>query len=132
MKTLLRYTLVVIFCISATIKWIDFSSTLTFLRTLNLQGWEYPLLAILICVEYLVVILLVLPMNSRFYVYTSISVMLIGLMIFSAILMYHHGENCGCFGTIVVLSPAESIIKNAILLIMVEWLRKSGKGRYAT
>lgn len=62
-------------------------------------------------------ILLILGTRIKFTLYMAISLLLVftGYLLWSYIFQ-GNSENCGCFGTFLIMSPLEAIIKNVVMI----------------
>jgi hypothetical protein len=85
---------------------------------------------LLIGLEFLIGLLLVLNVNLKKFTYKlGISVLLI-FCIYLTLLIFFSGNkgNCGCFGTKLVMTPLQALIKNAIMLLIFFLLYKFHEG----
>ena len=89
---------------------------------LGVTNWTYaPFFArLVIAGELFLGFMLLLNIKPRFTAATSLSV----LVFFTLYLVYDflkngNDGNCGCFGTIIVMTPLESIVKNLLMIPLV-------------
>jgi hypothetical protein len=86
---------------------------------LGIVNWQLsPFVArLLIGLEFLIGILLVLNISLRFTYRLGIFILIV-FCIYLLMLMYFTGNkgNCGCFGSFIVMTPLQALIKNIIML----------------
>jgi hypothetical protein len=85
---------------------------------------------LLIGLEFLIGLLLVLNVNLKKFTYKlGISVLVI-FCIYLLLLMFFSGNkgNCGCFGTKLVMTPLQALIKNGVMLFVFFLLYKFHEG----
>ncbi len=118
---ILRYLFAFAFLFSAYTKWIApgfFEITLLDQGLVSTRPFAGILSRIVMGVELALGFCLLLPFYRKFFLVLSL-LLLTG---FTLHLFYLWGlgnqENCGCFGELIALSPAQSILKNAVLFIM--------------
>jgi hypothetical protein len=99
---------------------------------IGLVNWQLaPFISrLLIGLEFLIGLLLVLNVNLKKITYKlGISVLLI-FSIYLILLIFFSGNkgNCGCFGTRLVMTPLQALIKNVLLLLVFFLLYKFHEG----
>ncbi len=124
MRGAVRYGVAIIFIVSGIVKLWDFSAT-TFLISqtsgLSERASQAGLTA-LIAMELLVAAGLVL-VDVRARWIDRIAFAVIALLTVGSVALWMSGaENCGCFGTLIVIAPAATIAKNLALLAAAGWL----------
>jgi uncharacterized membrane protein YphA (DoxX/SURF4 family) len=99
---------------------------------LGIGGWRLaPFIArFMIGLEFLIGFLLIFGLYVRGF---SIKLAIGSLIFFSAyliIIMISSGNNgnCGCFGTAIVMTPLQALIKNAIMLVVCYFIYKYYEG----
>jgi hypothetical protein len=85
-------------------------------------------LAVLILVELGLTGLIGIRIGRERAVYTAAFTVLLAFLVTSIVLLAAGVENCGCFGTQWVSTPATSIGKNLILLTTVAYLHREHQG----
>lgn len=98
---------------------------------IGIINWQLsPFVArLMIGLEFLIGLLLVLNVSLRFTYKLGISV-LIFFCIYLLMLMYFTGNkgNCGCFGSMIVMTPLQALIKNIVMLVIFFVLYKFHQG----
>ncbi|HET6226445.1 MAG TPA: MauE/DoxX family redox-associated membrane protein [Bacteroidia bacterium] len=99
---------------------------------IGLVNWRLaPFVArLLIGLEFLIGLLLVLNLNLKMFTYKLGIVVLVVFSIYLILLLFLSGNNgnCGCFGTKLVMTPLQALIKNAIMLVFFFILYKFYNG----
>lgn len=99
---------------------------------IGVVGWQLaPFVArLLIGLEFLIGILLILNLNLRKFTYKLGISILILFSIYLVLLIFFTGNkgNCGCFGSIIEMTPLQALIKNAIMLIVFFLLYRFHEG----
>lgn len=99
---------------------------------LGFINWQIaPFIArLLIGLEFIIGILLFINLNPKKIVYKLGIITLLVFCIYLALLMLYTGNkgNCGCFGTVISMTPLQALIKNAIMLLVFLVLYKFHKG----
>ena len=124
MRIAIRYALAILFIVSALAKLHDFAATshlFSQLTAASTSATQAALVA-LIAVELLLAAALVLAgAHSRWV--DQITFASVGLLTLGSIaLLGMGGDNCGCFGTLAVISPAATVVKNLVTLAAAGWL----------
>jgi uncharacterized membrane protein YphA (DoxX/SURF4 family) len=95
-------------------------------------NWQLaPFVArLLIGLEFLIGILLILHIQLRSFTYKIGIVVLIIFCIYLGSLLAYSGNkgNCGCFGTHLIMTPLQALIKNVIMLVIFMILYKFHPG----
>lgn len=99
---------------------------------IGIVGWQLaPFVArLLIGLEFLIGILLILNLNLRKFTYKLGISILILFSIYLVLLNFFTGNkgNCGCFGTIIEMTPLQALLKNAIMLMVFFLLYRFHEG----
>lgn len=89
---------------------------------LGIGGWKLaPFIArFMIGLEFLIGFLLILGLFIKRF---TIKLTIVSLIVFSVYLIFvimsnGNNGNCGCFGTAIVMTPLQALIKNAIMLVV--------------
>lgn len=89
---------------------------------IGIVGWQLaPFVArLLIGLEFLIGILLILNLDLRKFTYKLGISVLFFFTIYLILLIFYSGNkgNCGCFGSAIVMTPLQAILKNAVMLIV--------------
>ena len=121
-KNIVRYTIALLFLISALTKIVDIQNTVTFFT--EVFGMEHNLLlvatTILILIELFIVYRLFI--NDDVWVYRLIILMLGLFILISTYFIYQDISNCGCFGTSIESDPVLTIIKNLTMILGATYL----------
>lgn len=124
MRTAVRYGVAIIFIASGIAKLWEFSAT-AFLFSQTTGAPERAMqagLTALIAIELLLAAGLVLA-DARARWIDRIAFAVIGLLTLASAALWMTGaENCGCFGTLIAISPAATVAKNIVLLAAAGWL----------
>jgi uncharacterized membrane protein YphA (DoxX/SURF4 family) len=99
---------------------------------IGIVNWQLaPFIArLLIGLEFLIGVLLILHINLKRFTYKlGIGILLI-FSIYLILLMYFTGNkgNCGCFGTHIVMTPLQALIKNIVMLTAFVLLYRNHEG----
>lgn len=89
---------------------------------LGIGGWKLaPFIArFMIGLEFFIGLLLIFGLYiKRFTIKLTIGTLLLfSIYLLFIILKSGNNGNCGCFGTVIVMSPLQALIKNAVLLVL--------------
>ncbi|MCK9562757.1 MAG: hypothetical protein M0R02_08565 [Bacteroidales bacterium] len=126
--TIIRICLGAVFIFGAATKLSSISPFENLILKLDIFNWSLvPYISrAIISIEFLLGICLIL----NIYIKKIIQITLYVLIGFSFLLIYLHlfissQDNCNCFGEIVALNPIQSIIKNAILIVLILYVLKN-------
>ena len=124
-QNVFRILLGIVFVFSAYTKFVGpgfFEITLIDQGLLSSRGQAQHAARFLIGFEFALGLLMLLPYYTR-QLMAIASLMLIGFTIHLGYLWaIGDNENCGCFGEMISMSPAESIAKNILMLAVSVWL----------
>lgn len=99
---------------------------------LGFINWQIaPFIArLMIGAEFLIGILLILNLNLRKTTYKLGIGILVVFCIYLILIITISGNkgNCGCFGSVITMTPLQALIKNAIMLVLFVILYKYHKG----
>jgi len=125
MRVIIRYILSAIFFSSAITKLIDFTDTaIYFASTIAVPLYVFKfLLTVTIGVEFLVSMGLITNLYRKLYFYYTTMIIIIMFLLFSIVLTFEKKDNCGCYGTLITISPLYAVIKNSLLLGALSVLR---------
>ena len=120
-----RILLGLVFIFSAYTKFVGpgfFEITLIDQGLVPSRAWAQHAARFLIGFEFALGLLMILPYYTKHLMAIS-SLMLVGFTLHLGYLWaIGDTENCGCFGEMISMSPAESIAKNALMLAVSGWL----------
>lgn len=99
---------------------------------IGIVNWQLaPFISrLLIGLEFLIGVFLILNIHLKKFTYKlGIGVLLI-FSVYLALLIFYSGNkgNCGCFGSKIVMTPLQALIKNAIMLVFFALLYKFHPG----
>lgn len=125
LQSAFRFLLGIVFIFSAYTKFLGpgfFEITLIDQGLLSSRGQAQHAARFLIGFEFALGLLMLLPYYTK-QLMAIASLMLIGFTIHLGYLWaIGDNENCGCFGEMISMSPAESIAKNILMLAVSVWL----------
>lgn len=125
LQSVFRILLGIVFIFSAYTKFVGpgfFEITLIDQGLLSSRGQAQHAARFLIGFEFALGLLMLLPYYTK-QLMAIASLMLIGFTIHLGYLWaIGDNENCGCFGEMISMSPAESIAKNILMLAVSVWL----------
>jgi hypothetical protein len=124
---LLRYLIVVVFFISATMKIADFFNTSYFFG--NTFGFSITtvkyLLLLLISIELFLGLAIITRVNILQIIYSMTVILLFVFILIEIGFIYKGIDNCGCFGTVWKMNPIASIIKTVVLIFTILILKRN-------
>jgi uncharacterized membrane protein YphA (DoxX/SURF4 family) len=85
---------------------------------------------ILIALEFMIGVFLLLNLSLKRWIYKSGIALLIIFSIYLLLLIFITGNkgNCGCFGSIIEMTPLQALIKNLVMLVLFITLYRSYNG----
>ena len=99
---------------------------------IGIVNWQLaPFISrLLIGLEFLIGALLVLNVNLKKFTYKIGIAVLLVFCVYLVLLIFFSGNkgNCGCFGSTIVMTPLQALIKNIIMLALFAVLYKFHKG----
>lgn len=126
-----RLTISFVFMASAIMKLADFEDSIDLIQEMfDLQHHNARLLlAISILFEIMMAMLVVVRhfQSSETYLILILAISL--FIVINGWQIYTQQENCGCFGTMVQMSPVVTLAKNCFLLFLAVSIRKKMSGR---
>lgn len=127
LQKIIKYTLGLVFLLSAFLKLIDFNATVElFTNILGFGIWFIRIfLILLIFAELIVAYLIIEDYLKNKYIFFAIGGMIAAFILVNFFFLVKGYNNCGCFGNLVSSSPLLSIIKNAVLLYGLFYLWKN-------
>ncbi len=132
LQKLLRIILGVVFLFSAYTKFVGpgfFEITMLDQGLMPNRAWAQHAARFLIGFEFALGLLMILPYYTK-QIMAVASLLLIGFTLhLSYLWAIGDTENCGCFGEMISMSPGESILKNAFMLIASGWLWKTSSAQ---
>lgn len=120
-KMLVRSFVSLLFFFSAVMKLADFERTAYFFKTIfgNGMTWISPALGTVILLEIMLSILLFFRYDSVHWIVPVTFSVLCLFTLFSISLYILGYENCGCFGSIIRISPFHAALKNMFCLCIL-------------
>lgn len=99
---------------------------------IGIVNWQLaPFVArLLIGLEFLIGLMLILHINLKQITYKLAIGALLIFCVYLLLLMVYSGNkgNCGCFGTHIIMTPLQALIKNIIMLVIFVLLYKQHEG----
>lgn len=133
MRTVLRYLVAVVFISSAVGKLWDFSATAFMLSASTGigEGAVRGLLSGLIALELALAAGLTMVAVQRRWIDRAAFAIVGSLTVAGVALWLRGADNCGCFGTVISVSPAATLAKNVVLLAFTSWLSATSSASVA-
>ena len=123
-QSILRYFIAVIFIFSGLTKFIDIQKfNQLFLENYINIGWIGNIVSVLIPpIEIGIGVILIINKEKKWLYILLINIMLIFTFIILKSYLNNDNFDCGCFGSIIKVSPVFSILKNVIIIIICFYL----------
>lgn len=121
----IRIILGVLFIFSGIVKLVPIEPFELKFVEMGITNWSIaPYLArLLIALELFLGLMLILNIKPKFTCISTISLLFFfTLYLFYEIVQNGNNGNCGCFGTLIMLTPLESIVKNIVMIALLAFL----------
>lgn len=119
-----------VFILSAVLKVYDFSATCDYFT--KVFSWDSKIIiagiSLVIIFESLIGIIFAVSISPPIYFYTFTGGLIFGFLLLSIFFIVKSVTNCGCFGTVIHIHPALTVIKNVTLLVLIGYLFRYESG----
>lgn len=131
-KTLIRLFVGLMFIVAAVLKLLTVDSFELYIYSFNIFGYGIATMLSRMLIASEIIIGLGLILKIRYKEVWSLAMFaLIGFTLFLFyVILFRNDHNCHCFGDIIRLNPAESIMKNLVSILLLLFIRNEYEHHY--